>query len=171
MLELMKKAETIDEILQIQAQLTDVRYQLESMESQLRTYDNQITYSTVNMSIEEVIDYTPVAKQTFGERATEGFRDNLVAIGDFFTELALAFITHLPTIILMLIIIAVIVVIIRAIVKRHKKKLIQKYGTAQGYPMQAMPNVPVENQNRYSAAHEETAQRQEESVDSANEKK
>ncbi|MDE6406830.1 MAG: DUF4349 domain-containing protein, partial [Lachnospiraceae bacterium] len=46
LLELMGKAESVEDIIAIEGRLSEVRYQIESMESQLRTYDNQIDYST-----------------------------------------------------------------------------------------------------------------------------
>ena len=47
LIELMEQAETVEDIITIEGRLSEVRYQLESMESQLRTYDNKIDYSTV----------------------------------------------------------------------------------------------------------------------------
>ncbi len=146
LLTLMERAETIEEILQIQNQLTDVRYQLESMESQLRTYDNQVSYSTVDMSINEVIEYTPDEEPSFGQRAKDGFMDNLSAVITFFVELALAVITHIPMLILLAVIILVILIIVKAIDKKAKKNRAKKMQNAQMYaqgpqgaPMGQMP--------------------------------
>ena len=36
----------MEDIITIEQRLSDVRYQLESMESQLRSYDNRVDYST-----------------------------------------------------------------------------------------------------------------------------
>ena len=148
LLALMERADTIDEILQIQNQLTNVRYQLESMESQLRTYDNQVNYSTVDMSINEVIEYTPDAPPSFGERARDGFLENLDSVATFFTELALAIITHIPVLILLVVLIVIIVVIVRIIDKKSKKKRM-KYAqpvAGMGMPAQGvMPGQPVQN--------------------------
>jgi hypothetical protein len=54
LLSFMEDAESIEDLITIEDRLTNVRYQLESMESQLRTYDNQVNYSSVHMNIEEV---------------------------------------------------------------------------------------------------------------------
>ncbi len=59
LLELMEKAETMEDIITIESRLTEVRYQLESMEAQLRTMDNQVNYSTVYLYINEVTRLTP----------------------------------------------------------------------------------------------------------------
>ena len=54
LLKMLEQADTIETILAIQNQLTQVRYQLESYESQKRTYDNDINYSTVYVYVQEV---------------------------------------------------------------------------------------------------------------------
>ena len=64
LLELLEQAETIDDIITIESRLSDVRYQIESMESQLRTFDNQVSYSTVYLYIDEVKTYTQTEEQT-----------------------------------------------------------------------------------------------------------
>ena len=54
LLNLLENATSIEDIILLQERLTDVRYQIESMESQLRTMDNLIDYATVNLYISEV---------------------------------------------------------------------------------------------------------------------
>lgn len=54
LLKMLEQADTIETILAIQNQLTQVRYQLESYESQKRTYDNDINYSAVYVYVQEV---------------------------------------------------------------------------------------------------------------------
>ncbi|WP_026509340.1 MULTISPECIES: DUF4349 domain-containing protein [unclassified Butyrivibrio] len=141
LLSLMEKAETIEDIMTIQDKLTDVRYQLESMESQLRTYDNQITFSTLNVTLREVIEYTPepVKNPTFAERAKEGFVENLEGVIAFFTELLLLLITHIPVLVILLVIVIVVIVFIRAYEKKRKKKLASMPRVQQP----VMPKGPV----------------------------
>ena len=54
LLELLEQAESVEDIITIESRLSDVRYQIESMESQLRTLQNQVSYSTVYLDIQEV---------------------------------------------------------------------------------------------------------------------
>ena len=77
LLELMEQAETMADLLEIEERLTDVRYELESVTSQLRTFDNQINYATIYLNIEEVQEYTPVEEPTLWERISGGFADSL----------------------------------------------------------------------------------------------
>lgn len=130
LLELLKTAKNLEDIIRIEERLSTVRYQLESMESQLRTYDNQINYSTVNLYIEEVQELTPVVKQTVGERIAEGFMDSLNSIGDGFVELVIWIIVNSP----ILLVWAVIIVVAFLIIRRWygKRKVIKEARFAQG---------------------------------------
>ena len=51
LLSMLGQAQSMEDILAIQTQLTQVRYEIESYESQLRVYDNQVDYSTVYLDI------------------------------------------------------------------------------------------------------------------------
>ena len=91
LLELMAQAETMSDLLEIEARLTDVRYELERVTSQLRSYDDLVNYATIYLNIEEVKEYTPVAEKTRWERITEGFVKSLKGVWngalDFFAWL------------------------------------------------------------------------------------
>ena len=87
LLELMAKAETMEDLLTIEARLTDVRYELESAASQLKLYDSLVSYSTVYLTIEEVQKLTPVQEQSTWERISTGFRENLQILGACASEL------------------------------------------------------------------------------------
>ena len=82
LLELMEQAQSLSEILEIESRLTEVRYQLESTASMLKTLENQVSYATVHLHISEVQEYTPVAEKTAWQRIAEGFGDSLEGIWD-----------------------------------------------------------------------------------------
>jgi hypothetical protein len=134
LLELMEQAETMDDILTIEERLTDVRYQLQSMESQLRVMDNQVDYSTVYLEVDEVQELTPVAEQSIGERIAEGFSDSLKDVGTGFREFFIWFIVNLPHLVIWAVVIALIVLIIRKIRKRRKAKKQAKPGKPFSQP-------------------------------------
>lgn len=50
----MEQAESMDDIIKIETRLSEIRYELQTYETTLRTYDNQVSYSTVNISLYEV---------------------------------------------------------------------------------------------------------------------
>lgn len=82
LLELMEQAENMSDLLEIEARLTEVRYQLENYASTLRLYDNQVDYATVSLYITEVEKYTPVEEPGFWEKITSGLSDSIVNLAD-----------------------------------------------------------------------------------------
>lgn len=121
--ELLEKAETMEDILKIEEKLADVRYQLESMESQIRTFDNQITYSTVYLCINEVTRISPQAPKNVGERITSGLSETFYNIGTGFIDFFVWFVVNLPILLIWAVIIIVIIIIV---MKVKKKKAIKK---------------------------------------------
>lgn len=120
--ELMKKAESVEDLITIESRMSEVRYELESIESQLRTYDNQVDYSTVNIDVQEVVEYTAPKKGTVGERIAEGLKENLADIGIFLEDATVWFVTNIPTFLLLAVFAIIIILIIKGI-----KKLVNKF--------------------------------------------
>ena len=73
---LLEKADSMDSIIALEERLSDIRYELESYESQLRLYDNQIEYSQVTLNINEVKRYTEAVPESAGEQILKGLSDN-----------------------------------------------------------------------------------------------
>ena len=82
LLELMAKAETMSDLLEIEARLTDVRYELERYTTRLKGYDNKVDFATVHLNIEEVQEYTPVEEKTVWQRISGGFVGSLKGLGE-----------------------------------------------------------------------------------------
>lgn len=118
LLELLEQAENIEDIIAIESRLSEVRYQIESMESQLRTMDNQVSYSTVYLSIEEVKQFTPVKEQSIGEKIVTGFRKSLSNVETGLLNFGIGFIIGIPYILLLGVLVFIIVVIIRFMLKK-----------------------------------------------------
>lgn len=96
LLELLAKAETMEDLLEIEARLTDVRYELENYASQLRLYDNQVDYATIYLYIDEVQEYTPVEDPTFLERIKNTFSDSLEGLGDGIVNITVFLVGNSP---------------------------------------------------------------------------
>lgn len=123
LLELLEIAENVEDIITIESRLSDVRYEIESMESRLRSYDNKVDYSTVYMNIEEVEILTPVAEESVGQRIVRGFTGSVTDVLDGIKEFFIGFIINLPYLVVWGIIIAVIVMIsIKVMRVRRKRK-------------------------------------------------
>lgn len=120
LLELLAKAETMDDILRIESRLTEIRSQLEKVKSQLRLYDNLVSYGTVYLSISEVTEYTPVTEpETLGERIKVGIAESWKDMVEGLTDALVFFIVALPHLLPLLVIAALVV---GFLVARRKKK-------------------------------------------------
>lgn len=126
LLELLEQAENVEDIITIESRLSDVRYQIESMESQLRTMDNQVSYSTVSLYINEVKKLTPIQEQTTWEKIRIGFGESLYQVGHGIKNFFIGLIINLPYLVVWAIIITVIVIVIKQLRKRKKKKAMAK---------------------------------------------
>lgn len=122
LLALLEKAESVEDIITIEDRLSSVRYQLESMESRLRTIDNQVDYSTVYMDVSEVQELTPVAERTVPERIADGFMGTLKDIGDGVVEFIIWFLVNIPYLVIWAVVITVVVLVVRKIWKKKSKK-------------------------------------------------
>lgn len=126
LMELLERADTMEDLLTIESRLTDVRYELEEINSRLRVMENQINYSTIHLYLSEVKEYTEVEEpETFGQRIASGFVKNVKALWNFVVEFVIFLIVALPFLI-PLGAIAVLVVFIIKKSRKHKKQKKQK---------------------------------------------
>ena len=131
LLELLEKAESVEDIITIEGRLSEVRYQLESYTSTLRTYDNQVDYSTVHIDISEVARETKVEPKTFWEEVTEEFGDSIYDMGRGLRNFAIWFLGSSPYLLLWGVLIGGVVFILRLIGKKKKLKKILKEQSAE----------------------------------------
>lgn len=132
LLELVENADTIEDIITIEQRLSNVRYEIESMESQLRTLNDQIDYSTINLSIQEVKRVTAVVENpSVWDRIKKGFSESSYNLGQGLVNLFVWFIVNIPYLIVWAIVIIVGIVVVKKIIKRKagKKEKIQQQFT------------------------------------------
>ena len=148
LLEMLEAAQDIETMIMVESRLSEVQADIESMESQLRAYDNLISYSTVHLNINEVKVYTVVEEEeeSAWERMAKGFQRNLQGLGNGLMNFAVWFVSSLPYLLFIALIIFGIVMIIRGIVKSAEKKSAAKRAAMAAaranYPMQmGYPNM------------------------------
>ncbi len=136
LMEILKQADDVDTIVALESRITEVRYEIQSIESTLRTYDNLVDFATVNITVEEVEDYTPepVKKQSDWERMTRGFVESLQDVGRGILNFLIGIVIVLPYLVLWAVIILVIVLIVKKWLrgrdKRAEKKAAKKAAKA-----------------------------------------
>ncbi len=125
LLELLAEAKDLKDLLTLEEKLTDVRTELEQHKSQLKLYDNLVSYATVNLSITEVVEYTvveePEPEPTFWQRLGGGFVGSIKGVWTICKEVVIWLVCALPYLVLPGIIVAAIL-IPRAVRRRKAKK-------------------------------------------------
>lgn len=128
LLELLSKAENMSDLLEIEARLTDVRYELENVTSQLLVLANKVDYATVYLYISQVKVYTEVEEQTIWQRIGSGFKQNLRDIGQDAEDFFVWLVTYSPQLIVFALVAAAAITLLRrkgCKCRKAKKKEIQ----------------------------------------------
>lgn len=120
--ELMSKADSVDAIISIETRLSEIRYELESIQSSLRVYDNQVVYSTVYLYIEEVKITSTSPESSFLEKVGTGLSQNLLSLKENAEAVVIAFISSLPTIIVCAALFAIVFLAVRKICRIVRKR-------------------------------------------------
>lgn len=125
LLELLAKASTVEDMLAIETRLSDVRYNIESLTSQLKNWDSEVSYSTLTLSVREVALYSKdnSATVSYGEQIKQTFSHSLYALGSFFKDLLKFIVAIFPALVVLGVITVIVLLIVRAANKKKKSKL------------------------------------------------
>jgi hypothetical protein len=118
LLELLKKSGELKDIIEIERELSDVRYQIESMTGTLRKLDDLVDYSTINVDVEEVEELSPETSTKFLSQVKEGFKNSIKSLYNIGKYLIITLVVLFPYLIL--------ISIIGIIVLKVRRKIIDK---------------------------------------------
>ena len=98
LLEMMEKAQTVEDTITIEEKLTELQYKIDSLQSSLNNWDRQVNYSTITLNVQEVGEYTEQQAVTisYGQRLLNAFTDSLKGVGRFFKNLLVFLVSALP---------------------------------------------------------------------------
>ena len=126
---LLAQADDLDIILQLQNELTYIRYEIESYESQLRVLENLSSYSTLTLYVSEVIEETTPEEphvKTFSEKLSESFHDGLEDAKENWEEFVINAAGSIIPISVTIVLIVIAVIILRIVIKKIKRKFNNK---------------------------------------------
>jgi hypothetical protein len=88
---LLSKAETMEDIIDLENAISETEYQIEQLTGSLRHYDSLVDFATIDVRLREVLRLTTVeeAPPTFGSRLGNAFTGGLRSFGDFLQGLAI----------------------------------------------------------------------------------
>ncbi|HAX84111.1 MAG TPA: hypothetical protein DCY15_06540 [Ruminococcaceae bacterium] len=118
LLGILAKCETVQDTMDVQDRLAQVRGELESLRSQKKNYDQRIAYSEISISISEV-ERVKKNPSSFGSQVSEKFSESLYNIGQFFRNLGIFVLGASPYLVIAAVVIAVVIIIVKK--KRNKK--------------------------------------------------
>ena len=121
--EMMAKAETVEDMITIESRLSQVTYEIESLTSTLKNWDNKVDYCTVHLTVSEVkeiIEQAPI-QRSYWEEMRDGLRSSLKAVGRGFKNFFMWLVVNLPQIIVTLVVIAIVILVLVFLVKRSRK--------------------------------------------------
>ena len=121
-LQLIDQADSLEYVVSLEDKLSELRYQISSYESQLRRMDNQVSYSTVNVEIDEVEQITVEKDDTLGQRISSGLSATLHSIKDSVLNFIVWFVTQLPRLIIFAVVIFICVRIYTKVYRKKNKK-------------------------------------------------
>lgn len=122
LLALLEKAESVEDLITIQSRLSEVRYEIESYESRLRTFDDQIDYSTVYLNLKEVERESQVTPETAGEEISRRLSENWQDLGEWLRRFGIDFVSNLPYILIVVVPMGIAVLVIVLIAKSYRRR-------------------------------------------------
>ena len=81
--ELMKQAENVSDLIEIESAIADTQYQIDSFETSQRSIDRQVDMSAVNLTLMEQEKTVVNPELTLMERIRAGFSDSIEWLGEF----------------------------------------------------------------------------------------
>lgn len=124
LLELLSKAESVEDIITVESRLSEVRYEIESSTSTLRNWDNKVNYSTLNLEINEVSEikeYKPVTR-TYGQRIKDAFVGSMEDFWNGVKNLGVGLAGSIPTLVILAVIVLVLFFGGRRVIRKSKAK-------------------------------------------------
>lgn len=123
LLEMLEKAETVEDMLYIEDRLSSVRYNIESLTGNLNNWDSKLSYSTLSLSVQEVkklTEETPLIR-TFGQEIVEGVEDSCRWLVEAVQDIVIFIASAIPVLILPAAAVVGIVLLVRAKIRKKRK--------------------------------------------------
>lgn len=128
---MLDNCEDMESIIYLQNELSSIRYQIESYESQLRVMMNQVNYSTLYLTLNEVIEEIPEEpievrrEKTFSDKIKETLSESVANLKEYSQDALLWLVSVLPYIgifCIIILIFTIVFVIRKSIHKKNKDK-------------------------------------------------
>ena len=133
LLDILSKADTVNSMLSVRSQLNNVQSDLASLRAQKKALDDKISYSTVNLRVNEVRVVTVTDNPTFFEEVKAEFTENLYDIGQGFRDFGVWFLGNILYLLMFAAFCVAAFFVIRKLMKDSNRRLEErrsKYGSS-----------------------------------------
>ena len=168
LLEMMELAETVEDVIIIEDRLTELRYQIEALQSTLNNWDRRVSYSTISLTVKEVREYTPEIKEepSYWEELKEALKEGVSNAGEILKGLLVFLIEILPVIIILIPVIWLLVWLVKKVfhlngekaarrrAARAARKAEKKAAKDAAKNPAAVPEIPAAAQNESPEAED-----------------
>lgn len=133
LLELVAQAVDLESIIALNSRLSEVRYEIESIESGMRGIDSLVSYSTVYVTLSEVVEETEttVIPKTFSERVSSAASNSMKNFKATMQDIGVFLIGEAPIALLMILIyllpLIIIALVVLLLIRRVKRKKAARY--------------------------------------------
>lgn len=124
LLSMLEKVEDVESMISIEERLSEVRYQIENLETKLLNWQRQVDYSTVYLYIQEVAFLTeekPVVR-SYWEQVADSFTDSIQGVVRFFKQFFKGLVGAIPVLVILAVPVVVVLVIVKKSIKKKKAK-------------------------------------------------
>lgn len=98
LLDIMAQADNVEDMIDLESRLSEVRYEKDALTAQLKNWDNQVSYSSVSISLQEVQVLTPepLEERSYWQQVGDGFVASLRWLWNAAKVLLRLFVAALP---------------------------------------------------------------------------
>ena len=120
--EMYGKADNIQDMLTINDRITEVNGKIKQLTTEIKTMDNQVEYSTVNIKITEVVEFNPTErekeKEGFGSKIINAWKDAWKGMTNGLQSIVIWLIRHIFGIIIFCTIVFGLYKLVRFLIKK-----------------------------------------------------
>lgn len=125
LLTILSKAEELSDIIELERELAQVRYEIENLTGTLRKWDNLVAFSTLEIEVYEVKKIEEIEEEpdTLWEKIASSFKRSLEGVILFLEGLLLFLIGSIPVLVLLAVIGAILYWIVKQIIKKNDMRI------------------------------------------------
>lgn len=136
LLTILSKAEELTDIIELERELSSIRYEIENLTGTLRKYDNLVAYSTLELDVREVEEIKEIEEDpvTLWEKIVSIFQKSIESAGEIAEGMLLFLIGAIPFLLLLGIVLLILLGILRLVrmvrkttpTEKRKASILQK---------------------------------------------